>query len=114
MSASTVAAVGALVDEFRELTPLLAEHLEDNDGEVLPHLLLADIVRWLVARVDSDQDICRSILRWLEHEYERGPEDVRGLVKVSGVEMIPDPGLPGAALRELLGSTLRELDPWLA
>jgi hypothetical protein len=91
MSASTVAAIGALVDAYRQLTPVLAEHLEDNEGEFLPHLVLADVVRWLSDRVDSDPDICRSILAWLEREYERGPEDVQGLITVSGVEMIPAP-----------------------
>ncbi|RZU18785.1 hypothetical protein EV645_0984 [Kribbella rubisoli] len=108
-----MAAIGALVDEYRELTPVLAEHLEDNEGEILPHLVLADVVRWLAARVDSDRDICSSILNWLEREYLRGPEDVRGLIAVSGVEMIPDPGQPGSALRQLLGPSLREVDSWL-
>lgn len=108
-----MAAIGALVDEYRELTPLLAEHLEDNDGELLPHLVLADVMRWLGARVDSNRDTCRSILDWLEREYRRGPEDVRGLITVSGVDMIPDPGRPGSVLRELLGPSLRKVDPWL-
>ncbi|GAB2698959.1 hypothetical protein GCM10027194_35870 [Thalassiella azotivora] len=42
----------------------------------------------------------------------RGSEDLRGMITVSGVEMIPDPGQPGSALRPLLGPTLTELDPW--
>ena len=112
MSASTVAAIVALVDEYRELTPVLEESLDDNEGELLPHLVLADILRWLAARADSDVDTCRSILDWLERAYERGPEDVQGLITVSGVEMIPDPGHPGSALRDLLGPTLRRVDPW--
>lgn len=113
MSASTIAAIGALVDEYRELTPILAESLEDNEGEVLPHIVMAEVMRWLGSRVASDPDICRSILGWLEREYERGPEDVQGLITVSGVEMIPDPGQPGSDLRKLLGPTLRIVDPWL-
>jgi hypothetical protein len=47
----------------------------------------------------------------LEEEFGRGPEDVRGLITVSGVEMIPDPGQPGAELRDLLGLALRKVDP---
>jgi hypothetical protein len=58
VSASTVAAVGALIDEYRQLTPLLDEHLEDNDGVLLPHLVMADIVRWLAERVESDPETC--------------------------------------------------------
>lgn len=114
MSASTVAAVGALVDSHRELLPLLAEHLADNGGEVLPHLLMADIVRWLVAHLDSHPHVCRSVVAWLEREYLGGDEEIRGLITVSGVLLIPDPGQPGAELRELLGPALRGVDPWLA
>lgn len=116
MSESTVAAVAAVaafVDEYTELAPLLTEHLEDNEGEVLPHLFLADVMRWLAARVEYDQDLCRGVLKLLERAYVRGPEDVRGLITVSGVEVIPGPGQPGSALRELLGPTLMRIDPWL-
>lgn len=112
MSASTVAVMGALVYEFRQLTPLLEEHLRDLEGEVLPHLLLTDVVRWLAAHVETDLDSCRSIWAWVEHAYDRGPDDVRELIAVSGVEMFPSPGQPGAALRELLGPALRRYDPW--
>jgi hypothetical protein len=114
MSASTVAAVGALVDEYRQLTPLLAEHLDDNEGQMLPHLVLSDAVRWLAARVTADPALCKSVLDWLEREYERGPEDVQGMIAVSGVAMIPDPGQPGSELRGLLGPTVRSVDPRLA
>ena len=114
MSASSVAAIGALVDAHRELTPVLAEHLEENNGEVLPHLVMADIVRWLVDHRVTHPGACRSIVDWLEREYARGPEEVRGLIIVSGVEMIPDPGHPGAELRDLLGPELKRVDPWLA
>jgi hypothetical protein len=102
----------ALVDEYREFAPVLAEHLDDNDGELLPHLVLADIMRWLATHVDTDRETCRSVLARLEKEYVGGAEDVRGLITVSGVEMIPDPGQPGAALRDLLGPTLKGIDPW--
>jgi hypothetical protein len=111
MSGSTVAVIGALVDSHRELVPLLEEHLEDKEGEVLPHLVLADIIRWLVAHRASDPEVCRSILAWLEREFERGPDDVRGLIAVRGVELIPDPGHEGSELRDLLGPVLRQVDP---
>jgi hypothetical protein len=114
MSGSTVATIGALVDAHRELTPVLDEHLVDNGGELLPHLVLADVVRWLVAHLASSPETCSSIMDWLEQEYARGPDDVRGLIRVSGVEMIPDPGQPGSELRDLLGPGLRQVDPWLA
>lgn len=113
MSANTVAAIGALIDAHRELLPVLEEHLIDNEGEVLPHLVMADVIRWLVDHRQSHPGICQSVLSWLEREYVDGAEDVRGLITVSGVVMIPDPGQPGAELRDLLGPALRGVDPWL-
>jgi hypothetical protein len=114
MSAYAIAAIGALLDAHRQLVPILEEHLIDNEGEVLPHLVMADVVRWMVEHRTSHPEVCRSVVAWLEEEFRRGPEEVRGLITVSGVEMIPDPGQPGAELRELLGPVLREVDPWRA
>ncbi|GLI28276.1 hypothetical protein ARHIZOSPH14_25180 [Agromyces rhizosphaerae] len=113
MSVQTVAAVRALVAEHPILADVLSESVEDNCGEVLPHLILADVMRWLASHVESEQEVCIAIVRWLELEYERGTSDVRDLIAVSGVEMIPDPGQPGSQLRTMLGPTLRSVDPWL-
>lgn len=113
MSATTVAAIGALIDSHRELLPVLERHLEDNEGELLPHLVMSDVIRWLVDHRTSDPQVCRGVIDWLEQKFLTGPDDVRGLIAVSGVEMIPDPGQPGAELRNLLGPSLREVDPWL-
>jgi len=114
VSATTERAINRLVAEFNELTPILEESLEDNEGELLPHLVLADVIRWLAEHIESEGNTCRSILEWLEREYEQGSEDVQGLITVSGVEMIPDPGQPGSSLRGWLGPALQGVDPWLA
>ena len=112
MSANTVAMVGALAYAHGDLLAVLAEHLEDNGGEVLPHLVMADFVRWLVAHRTDRPEVVRDVLEWLESAYARGGEDERDVIAVSGVEMLPDPGQPGAELRGLLGPRLREIDPW--
>lgn len=114
MSAATESAIQQLVATHSALAPVLAEHLEDNFGEMLPHLMMADVVRWLVGHRDSDPAICASVLAWMETRFVEGPDDVRGLIAVSGVEMIPDPGQPGSELRDLFGPALREVDPWCA
>ncbi|WP_345449709.1 hypothetical protein, partial [Microbacterium fluvii] len=90
MSAWTVGAVGALVYQNPALIPLLEEHLNDNDGVVLPHLLLSDIVRWMVQNESSEFTVVHSVMSWWGRAYNDGPEDVRELIVVSGVEMIPD------------------------
>lgn len=58
MSDNTVAAIGALIDAHGDLLPVLEEHPIDNEGEVLPHLVLADVVRWLVGHRASKPDVC--------------------------------------------------------
>ncbi|QTF73200.1 DUF7674 family protein [Arthrobacter woluwensis] len=101
-----------LVQEFPSLRPILAESLEDNFGEMLPHLVMSDIVRWLANRSLQDRGLAGAILSWLESAYGEGSNEVQELIVVSGVEMIPDPGDPGSYLRDLLGPQLRATDPW--
>lgn len=112
MSANTVAAMQSLVTKHPLLAALLDEHLSDNRGELLPHLFMADVVRWLVAhRLEYPEEV-ESIVLWMEESFLSGGEDVRGVIAVSGVEMIPDPGDPGSELRGLLGPALQAIDPW--
>ncbi|MEZ2372170.1 hypothetical protein [Arthrobacter sp. RCC_34] len=101
-----------MVHAFPQLEPILSESLEDNFGEMLPHLIMSDIVRWLADRGAQDRDVAEAILSWLESAYSEGVDEVQQLIVVSGVEMIPDPGESGSYLRGLLGSQLRENDPW--
>lgn len=60
MSAETVAAIGALIHANPELLPILEEHLTDNEGEVLPTVLLDDIVRWMVAHRTTHPDVIQT------------------------------------------------------
>lgn len=46
MKAAQVALVGALAWRFPGLRHLLEEHIVDNDGEILPHIVMADFERW--------------------------------------------------------------------
>ncbi|MBA3020733.1 hypothetical protein [Propionicimonas sp.] len=110
---ATLSAVWALADAHPVLRPVLDEHLTDNDGELLAHLVIADFVRWLVAHQEAEPGVCADVLAQLESEFAAGPDEVRGLIAVSGVEMIPDPGQPGSELRALLGPGLASVDPWL-
>lgn len=51
MSAETVAFVGAMTHRCRWLLPVFDEHLRDQEGEVLPHLYMADVERWAEAEL---------------------------------------------------------------
>ena len=53
MKAIEVAFLGALVFRFPELLGVLEDHLADQGGEVLPHVLLASVTKQLAARAVS-------------------------------------------------------------
>lgn len=112
MSASTVAFVGALFHRFKVLQPLLEEHLDDQDGEVLPHLLMADVERWAEAEIaksdESARAFVREVLAFLEVAYATQGSEVEELIAVSFLEHLPRPGEPGSQLRALLGPRLAE------
>jgi len=90
---------------------VLAEHLHENDEEVLPHLVMSDGMRWLVEHRDQETR-CQDILSWLENAYMAGDDHERDVIVLSGVTMIPDPGRPGSELRVWLGPALSAVDPW--
>ncbi len=58
-----------LIDSQPCLAGMLSEHLEDNCGELLPHLLLADVIRWIVSHRDTKTQVCVSILRYLDAAF---------------------------------------------
>jgi hypothetical protein len=112
MSASTVAFTGALVYRFQELLPLLEQHLSDQDGEVLPHLLMADVERWSTqAAVSGSSEqlrVVKRLISFLERAFSEGGDDVQELIAVSFLEHLPRPSEPGAEIRDQLGPNLKK------
>jgi RNAse (barnase) inhibitor barstar len=76
----------AAVPEFR---PVLEEHLVDQDGAVLPHVLFSDLTRFVLSarQRGDDEDVARS-LAFLERAAHSDDSRVRNLVGVSFVENI--------------------------
>ena len=95
-----------LVNRFAEMQTLLEEHLADQEGELLPYILMGDIAQWLHAHSGTDPRRVGEIFSWLEDEFVRGDFDTRNLIDVGIVEMLP--ALPeGATVLDLLGPELR-------
>lgn len=111
-SSDAVAGIGALIYAHKDLLPLLDEHLENNYGQVLPHLLITDVVDWMVENRTVKPDVCRSIMGWMEREIVAGPPYTRNMIDVSGMEGMPGPTERGKELREMYGPNLRRADPW--
>ncbi|WP_299925955.1 hypothetical protein [uncultured Nocardioides sp.] len=95
-----------LVTAAPELGSLLDEHLSDQEGELLAYVLMSDVARWLTAQCSSSPRRVQEILSWLETEYIDGNFDVRNLIDVGIVEMLPT--MPdGASILDMLGPALR-------
>ena len=111
-SSDAVAGIGALIYAHRDLLPLLHEHLTDNFGQVLPHLLVTDVVDWMIDNLSLKPDVCRSLLEWMEQEIVAGPPYTRNMIDVSAMEAMPGPAARGNELRAMFGPNLQKADSW--
>lgn len=108
--AKNVAFIGALVYRFEFLLPLFQEHMEDLQGEILPHLFVADVERWAEKAVEGTATLnqVEEVLEFLEKALLKDPEKDGELIAVSFLEHLPRPDEPGAKLRDMLGPGLTE------
>src|SRR5688500_3254802 len=72
MRASEVALLGALAWKIPPLRQELAEHLVDNDGEILPHVLMSAYERWAERVLRSEEPLLSDFLAQLEDAYAVG------------------------------------------
>jgi hypothetical protein len=92
---------------IRELREILDEHLRDNGGELLPHVLMADYERWAEGAIGRADAELGDLLDFLEAAYQTGDPELEELISVSFLEHLPRAREPGSELRELLGPTLK-------
>ena len=84
-----VSVAPALVGAVPEFNAALDEHLEDMDGELLPHLLFGDITRFVVAALEEGSvELVQRTLQFLEGAIRDGDQYVQELVAVSFIENI--------------------------
>jgi hypothetical protein len=100
--------VTGLVQQFPQLRTLLVEHLADQDGELLPYLLLADVARWAHTTYASDPGAVGELVDWLEAEFGRADPAERDLIGLGFVEAIPYRPA-GAPLLARLGPELTQV-----
>lgn len=85
ISTSSELLVRSLASRIPGLARLLAEHIE-YFGALLPHLFIADLVRWAEERTSTDPAASRAVAASLDRAYEWGDSDVIELIVVSFVE----------------------------
>jgi hypothetical protein len=111
MSEHTISFVRSIVARFPGLTTLLDEHIENNFGEVLPHVFFGDVTRYVLSLVATNDDSLsprrelRDVLDYLEEAYTGGDEELQELIAVSFLENLPRPGETGAGIRGMLART---------
>ncbi len=78
-----------LVETAPELSPLLDEHLREQEGELLAYLFMGDVARWLHEMSVTMPGRVSEVLAWLEGRYANGDFDTRNLIDVGIIEMLP-------------------------
>lgn len=105
------ALAGSLSKSSNRAADLVREHLDDY-GEVLPHLLAADVARWYW-RVGTrpgtpeavDADAAVAVLSDL---FVRGDDDMQNVVATGFLEVLPHPDEDGREIVERLPPPLRD------
>jgi hypothetical protein len=95
---------------------LLDEHVKDNLGDILPHVFLGNLTRYILsllpgadAGLSADRSL-RELLDHLEASFESGGPEVQELIVVSFLENLPASSEVGSEIREMMGPNLsREL-----
>lgn len=108
MRADQIAFLGTIAWRIPALRASLDEHLDDNEGEILPHPLMSAYERWAEKAVKDGDPRLTEFLEILEEAYRAGGEEVENLISVSFLEHLPRPGEPGSEIRERLGAALQK------
>ena len=105
-----------LVESTPALSPILAEHLSDNFGEILPHHFVADVSRWHLARIrQGDLVDAGELATYVDREYVSGSPYVQDLLAASFIESLPwEHEEESLAIRSTLGPALqaRQREMW--
>lgn len=105
------ALIKGIVERFVGLGPIYKDHLEDNNNEVLPHVLFWDFTNAIVnSFLGRDPYIkWRDLLLFLDDEYGRGDSYLRGILEVSFLENLPYPNEAGSEIVKWLPVGLRDV-----
>lgn len=84
---TTEEVVSRLVDSCPETQPIVDEHLEDFDNEILLHLLIVDVRRFAIAAFEAGSlEVLTTCLGVVATGMSDGDDDVQNAIGVSFVE----------------------------
>jgi hypothetical protein len=95
-----------------EVAPIVDEHLSDNDGDLLIHLLMSDLRRFATSAFGSgDVATSAKVLHFVGSALDNGDESVQNAVAVSFVEHVGAwPGETPEFIASWPASLLKERD----
>lgn len=94
--------------KFPQLEQVYDDHVE-NEGVLLPHLFLWDVVAELVetfSRHDSDGLDWQGVLAFFGDEFDSGDKEIVTLISTSFLPQLPHPHQAGHELIRYLGPSL--------
>ncbi|MFN7940740.1 MAG: hypothetical protein U0X73_04030 [Thermoanaerobaculia bacterium] len=107
--------VTSLVQEFPDFRQPLEALLARNNGELLPHVFMADVARvatgWFTKGQDSDATVdsrLESLLAYLDLSFQELGPSIRNLLAASFLENLLYPSEQGGKLAERLGPALKQ------
>ena len=106
---TTTSYVGFLVWKFPELMSIFGEHLNDNDGVILPHVFMAAVEAWAETLLIPNPVRLSDLLEELDCALGSENAEVVNMIDVSFVENLPYPDELNAEIRTLLPSRLKQL-----
>jgi hypothetical protein len=102
--ARNVAFIGWMTFRSPVLLPFLQEHLEDNDGEVLPHVIMFQIREWVEREVEArgEPEEVKLILESLKTGLQDGDYELWALVRTSFIDDLRQAPHPAHRLKQRL------------
>jgi len=88
MTETQIQFLRGLAGKSPELIGLLAEHQMYNKGEILPHVFMGDLTRWLLSVCEDPHRApeVENVLDFLDNEFERDEGDIQEVISVSFLE----------------------------
>ena len=87
--ATTQSFVRALVADLPELNLRLKEHLDDNFGELLPHVFFGDVAHWAEQQAASRPASLSQLLDHLDLDYATGTDSIREVIALPSWRTCP-------------------------
>jgi hypothetical protein len=108
VSQATESFIQDLLRSVPELERLFKEHLDDNEGTVLPHVFMGDVTRFAIAATKDVhmESVLQRILAQMNTGVAEGNEDVRELVTVSFLENLLGEDAAVAVMKPLMDPVL--------